>query len=261
MFSEGHIALVSLTEQMLTRRGTHFDFDHSRPGLYRLVQTEPVRAAEPFRFKDLKLVVLIDKKTLHTKVIACDAAFDFSKQRGLPKAVHKSTFECDLTGLGHSAAAERIEKLFDRMRQIEKLGGLAGWDDTKGAQMLEKYRTLSKAHVLLNRRGSQFTNHERPGTYFMVQCRWYDGIPAEPFRIKDLRLAVVVDYKTMKATALAFDDASYEPYKEKGLPVPVHRVKFDRDLSGLGHIAIANRLERLLFDVYGIDQVSGIRAA
>lgn len=44
----------------------------------------------------------------------------------------------------------------------------------------------------------------------MTQRRWYEG-PAEPYGIKDLRLAVVVDYKTMKATTLAFDDASYDP--------------------------------------------------
>jgi len=73
-------------------------------------------------------------------------------------------------------------------------------------------------------------------------------------------MAVTVD-KTFRATALAFDENAYDPHDKKGLPVPIHQTVFDCDVTGLGHIAVANRLEKLFFEMVGIDHLSGIRKA
>jgi hypothetical protein len=126
----------------------------------------------------------------------------------------------------------------------------------------EKFTVLAQAQGLLNRKGSQFTRREREGKFFVWQCAWFDGIAPEPYRLKGLRLAVVIDYATMHAEALAFDEAAYDPYDEKqGFPKPVHAASFECELDGLKHVAVANRLEKLFYEIVGIDQVSGIRAA
>lgn len=63
----------------------------------------------------------------------------------------------------------------------------------------------------------------------------------------------------MKVTAIAFDEKQFDVFRNNGFPAPVHKVEFECDLAGLGHVAAANRLERLFFDIDGIDRISGIR--
>jgi len=116
----------------------------------------------------------------------------------------------------------------------------------------------------MNRRGGEFTQYDRDrDIYFMAQRPEVYRLPlAKQYSIKGLSLAVIIDYKTCNATALVFDEKKYDVYKETTkLPKPVHQCEFKCDLTGMKHIKVANTLENLFFEVYGIDSLSGIRSA
>lgn len=80
---------------------------------------------------------------------------------------------------------------------------------------------------------------------------WVDGLHYSLDFGPGRAIAVVVNLDTMLAQAFLYANSDYNAYKAKSLPLPLVHRPVETVLTLVGHVAMANRLEKLLKELHG----------
>ncbi len=128
-------------------------------------------------------------------------------------------------------------------------GKLEAAKEASEALQHANWALLGKAHRLLNSRHFRFTRRDKASGIYLITQRWIDGQQYPVHFGRNRAVAVGVNLDTLLAHAYLYSNAHY-PYESKGLPVPLHP-PLELSLTG-GHVAIANRLGRLLVEMHDI---------